>query len=137
MSRVRLVAALAVIAVALAWVASRGLAGNLVYYRTPSEVVEEAEPGERIRMGGYVQAGSSEHRGHQVAFVVTDGSATVHVVGTGEVPALFREGQGVVVEGTWGADDVFRADTILVRHGSDYRPPSVGETPSVAELEGP
>ena len=137
MSRVRLIAALVVVIAALAWVSTRGLASNLVYYRTPSEVVAEAEAGERIRMGGYVEPGSSEHGGDGVRFVVTDGTARVNVLGTGEVPALFRDGQGVVLEGTWGADGVFHADTILVRHGSDYRPPSPGETPSVAELEGP
>jgi cytochrome c-type biogenesis protein CcmE len=124
------------VAGALAWVAVRGLSGNLVYYRTPSEVVAEGEPGERMRVGGYVEPGSARRMGDGVQFIVTDGTSRLTVVGGGDVPALFREGQGVVVEGTWGADGLFHADTVLVRHDSEYRPPAPGETPSVADLEG-
>jgi cytochrome c-type biogenesis protein CcmE len=90
-----------------------------------------------MRMGGFVEPGSAHPVEGGVAFVVSDGEARVTVVGAGDVPALFREGQGVVVEGTWGADATFHADTVLVRHGSEYRPPSPGETPSVADLEEP
>ncbi|HEX9823616.1 MAG TPA: cytochrome c maturation protein CcmE, partial [Actinomycetota bacterium] len=56
--RARLILGVALIAAALGWVASRGLAGNLVYYRTPTEVVTEAVPGDRMRVGGLVVAGS-------------------------------------------------------------------------------
>lgn len=136
MGRGRLIAGLVVIAAALGWVATRGLAENLVYYRTPSEVVADAPAGDRMRMGGYVEAGSAREQGEGIRFIVTDGTTRVTVVGTGDVPALFREGQGVVVEGTYGADGAFHADTVLVRHGSEYRPPSAGETPTVADLEG-
>jgi cytochrome c-type biogenesis protein CcmE len=134
--RGRLIAGLVVIGTALAWVATRGLAGNLVYYRTPSEVVTDAQPGERMRMGGYVETGSARQDGGGIRFIVTDGTTRVTVLGTGDVPALFREGQGVVVEGTYGTDGAFHADTVLIRHGSEYRPPSPGETPTVADLEG-
>jgi cytochrome c-type biogenesis protein CcmE len=134
--RGRLIAGLVVIGVALAWVGTRGLAGNLVYYRTPTEVVADAGAGERMRMGGLVEPGSPRDVGGGIRFIVTDGSTRVTVVGTGDVPALFREGQGVVVEGTYGADGAFHADTVLVRHGSEYRPPSPGVTPTVADLEG-
>jgi cytochrome c-type biogenesis protein CcmE len=134
--RGRLIAGVVVIGAALAWVATRGLAGNLVYYRTPSEVVTDARPGERMRMGGVVEPGSSREVDGGIRFIVTDGTTRVTVLGTGDVPALFREGQGVVVEGTYGTDGAFHADTVLVRHGSEYRPPSPGETPTVADLEG-
>ncbi len=131
--------ALAVIAGSLTWVATRGLGGDLVYYRTPGEVVGAGDElvGQRIRLGGFVVAGSSRRTADGVRFIVRDGDARLTVVGTGDVPALFREGQGVVVEGTYGRDGVFHADTLFVKHGSEYRPPPEGEKPTAAVLEGP
>jgi cytochrome c-type biogenesis protein CcmE len=135
MSRTRVIVPLAIIVAALAWVATRGLAGSLIYYRTPGEVVTEAAPGERLRMGGYVEPGSVEETGSGLTFRVTDGEYHVTVVRNGGVPSLFRDGQGVVVEGVYGADGRFHADTVLVRHDSEYAPPRPGETPHSAELE--
>jgi cytochrome c-type biogenesis protein CcmE len=135
MKRARVIVPLAVIAAALAWVATRGLAGSLIYYRTPGEVVTEAAPGERLRMGGYVEPGSIEETGSGLTFRVTDGEYHVTVVRNGGVPSLFRDGQGVVVEGVYGADGQFHADTVLVRHDNEYAPPKPGETPHSAELE--
>jgi cytochrome c-type biogenesis protein CcmE len=125
-SRGRLVLGVAVIGAALGWVAWQGLGDTLVYYRTPSEVVRQVEPGERVRLGGYVEPGTVRPRADGVTFIVSDAGARVTVVGSGGVPSLFREGQGVVVEGTLGDDGRFRAERILVRHDADYRPP---ETP--------
>jgi cytochrome c-type biogenesis protein CcmE len=135
MKRARVIVPLVIIAGALAWVATRGLTGSLIYYRTPGEVVTEAAPGERLRMGGYVEPGSVEETAGGLRFRVTDGEYRVTVVRSGGVPSLFRDGQGVVVEGVYGADGQFHADTVLVRHDSEYAPPQPGETPHTAELE--
>jgi cytochrome c-type biogenesis protein CcmE len=43
-------------------------------------------------------------------------------------------GTGVVLEGTYGADGAFHSDTMLVKHGEEYRPPGPGETPSPAQV---
>lgn len=130
--------ALAVIAGSLTWVATRGLGGDLVYYRTPSELVGAGDElvGQRVRLGGFVVPGSSGRTAQGLRFIVRDADARMTVVGTGEVPALFREGQGVVVEGTYGRDGVFHADTLFVKHGSEYRPPPEGEAATAAVLEG-
>jgi cytochrome c-type biogenesis protein CcmE len=122
-SRGRLVLGVAVVGAALGWVAWRGLGDTLVYYRTPSEVVREVDPGERVRLGGYVEPGTLRRGDAGVTFIVSGGGARVTVLGSGGVPSLFREGQGVVVEGTLGVDGRFRAERILVRHDADYRPP--------------
>jgi cytochrome c-type biogenesis protein CcmE len=135
MRRARVVVPIAIIVAAMAWIATRGLAGNVVYYRTPSEVVREAAAGERLRLGGLVEAGSIRETERGLEFRVTDGRTRVTVIRDGGVPTLFREGQGVVVEGVYGADGAFHADNVLVRHDSDYRPPEPGETPHSAELE--
>jgi cytochrome c-type biogenesis protein CcmE len=135
MTRARVIVPVLIIAGAMAWIATQGLAGNVVYYRTPSEVVREAAAGERLRLGGYVEPGSIRETGRGLEFLVTDGRTRVTVVRDGGVPTLFREGQGVVVEGIYGADGAFHADNVLVRHDSDYQPPAAGETPHSATLE--
>jgi len=56
------------------------------------------------------------------------------VVHTGSTPALFKSGTGVVLEGTYGTDGAFHSDTMLVKHGEEYRPPSPGETPPPDEV---
>jgi cytochrome c-type biogenesis protein CcmE len=137
MSTRRLVVTTAVIAAALAWVAAKGLSGNLVYYRTPAEVIaggvgEDARP---IRVGGLVEPGSVNEDGSLVRFTVSDSGARLPVETAEGVPSLFKAGRGVVVEGIYGRDGVFHADTVLVKHGSEYRPPGPGETPHSAELE--
>jgi cytochrome c-type biogenesis protein CcmE len=128
-TRGRLVLGVVVVGAALGWVAWRGLGDTLVYYRTPSEVVREVEAGQRVRLGGYVEPGSLRGilGGGGVTFIVSDGAARITVVGSGGVPSLFREGQGVVVEGSLGEEGRFRAERILVRHDADYRPPETPE----------
>lgn len=129
--RVRVVVLLVLIAGSLAWVGSRALSGNLVYYVTPTELLEQQPaPGERLRLGGQVLPGSVHDASGRVDFVVTDGTTRMTVVHSGGTPALFRTGSGVVLEGTYGVDGAFHSDTMLVKHGEEYRPPASGATPS-------
>lgn len=136
--RGRVALTLAVIAGALVWVAAKGLTNALVYYKTPTEEVRagSSQDGQRVRLGGYVVPGSVQDRGSSLSFVVTDFTTRVTVVDTGSVPALFRAGQGVVVEGAMERDGAFHADTVLVKHNGVYTPPKPGQTPTSANLEG-
>ena len=128
--------AVAVLAAGLGWVAVKGLSGSLVYYQTPSDLAAgRSAAGERLRLGGYVLAGSVRRVGSSIHFVVSDGAARTRVVDSGGVPSLFKAGQGVVVEGVLGRDGVFHADTVLVKHSSEYRPPAPGEILGPVELE--
>ena len=138
MKRSRVILALAVIGASLGWVAAKGLAGSLVYYKTPTEILRQGSSAvnERVRLGGYVQPGSVKRTGTTISFLVTDGSTNMSVLDTGGVPALFRDGQGVVVEGFYGTDGAFHADTVLVKHNGVYRPPAPGVTPTSADLAG-
>jgi cytochrome c-type biogenesis protein CcmE len=137
MKRGRVVFAVAAIGVGLGWVAYSGLQGNLVYYKTPTEILEVGQSGvgDRVRLGGLVQPGSVQRSGSTVTFIVTDGNTRMTVIDTAGVPSLFRDGKGVVVEGSYEADGAFHADTVLVKHDDDYRPPSPGQTPHTY-LEG-
>jgi len=134
----RLVIAGILVAGSLGWVAYRGLKGNLVYYRTPTEILNQgnAAVGERVRLGGLVMPGSVRRTASSVRFIVTDETTRMTVIDTGGVPDLFRDGKGVVVEGYYGTDGAFHADTVLVKHNDRYSPPSPGETPHSANLEG-
>jgi cytochrome c-type biogenesis protein CcmE len=134
--RGRVILALALIVGSLGWVAFKGLTNNLVYFVTPTELLTRGTVGERVRLGGLVDPGSVRHSGQTIQFVVTDGSTRMTVLDSGGVPSLFREGQGVVIEGVYGADGAFHADTVLVKHNGVYRPPAPGQTPHSANLEG-
>ena len=62
-----------------------------------------------------------------MTFMVTDTANNEKVSYDGIVPDRFREGQGVVAEGTFGADGVFKADTILAKHDENYIPKEVAD----------
>jgi cytochrome c-type biogenesis protein CcmE len=132
--RVRVVVLLLLIAGSLAWVGTRALSGNLVYYVTPTELLrQQPAPDDRLRLGGQVVPGSVHQGSDGVRFVVTDGTTRMTVVHAGSTPSLFRTGSGVVLEGALGADGAFHSDTMLVKHGEEYRPPAPGETPGPFE----
>jgi cytochrome c-type biogenesis protein CcmE len=129
-TRTRIAVAAAIIVGSLGWVAAKGLTGSLVYYMTPTELLSRPDQvGERIRVGGLVAPGSVRRDGETVRFILTDGTTRLTVSDASGVPALFRDGRGVVVEGVFRSDGAFHADTILVRHADSYRPPGPGETP--------
>lgn len=102
---------------------------TIVFFRTPTEVAQRQVPvGERLRLGGLVEAGSVVKQGTLVTFVVTDGAAKVPVSYSGMLPDLFREGQGVVAEGLLKTDGTFAADTVLAKHDENYMPREVADT---------
>lgn len=96
------------------------LSSSLVYFVTPTDLVEaEADDG-RSRLGGQVEPGSVVVDAETVSFRVTDGRQAVDVVHRGAPQQLFQEGIGVVVEGEWDGS-TFHSDTMLVRHDEQYR----------------
>ncbi len=128
----RTIGAVAVCGVAIVAIVVLGivLSKNVVYFRTVSEAVEERAGGGgdgRLRLAGEVVPGSVTETAHGVRFEVTDGQATAQVVHRGDPPELFKEGAPVVCEGRWrdGDADVFSSDRILIKHGSEYKPPDV------------
>jgi len=103
---------------------------NLVFFFTPSEVVEHKAPqGRTFRIGGMVEKGSlkREADGVTVRFVVTDTARSLPVQYKGSLPDLFREGKGVVAQGQLGADGVFQAREVLAKHDENYMPPEAAE----------
>ncbi|MGU3536693.1 cytochrome c maturation protein CcmE [Methylobacterium sp. A54F] len=105
------------------------MSGSIVFFRSPTEVTAQGvAPGTRFRLGGLVKEGSLQRGPDQtVDFSVTDTNATVQVQYRGLLPDLFREGQGVVAEGTLQPGGVFRADTVLAKHDETYMPREVAD----------
>ena len=100
------------------------------YFYMPADLLAATlEPSQRIRLGGLVESGSVVRgQGTQVAFSVTDTEKSVKVVFSGLLPDLFREGQGVITEGSLGDDGVFIADSVLAKHDETYMPKEVADS---------
>jgi cytochrome c-type biogenesis protein CcmE len=103
------------------------LGDQVLYFYSPSEAKARNVPvGQTVNLGGLVSAGSIERPGGlEVRFKVTDGDAEVPVTYDRDLPDLFREGQGVVVTGTFRHDGVFAASNVLAKHDEKYMPPEV------------
>jgi cytochrome c-type biogenesis protein CcmE len=119
---------LVVLAVALGLVLF-AMRDSIVFFYSPSDVAEMSiAPGQRFRLGGLVETGSVVRgEGTTVRFVITDRAKTLAVSYTGVLPDLFREGQGVVAEGTLEPDGIFHADNVLAKHDENYMPPEVAK----------
>ena len=101
---------------------------SLVFFYSPSDLAEKpVEPGKRFRLGGLVEEGSIERAGATLKFLVTDLSRNVPVAFTGIVPDLFREGQGVIAEGSLDAGGTFVATEVLAKHDETYMPKEVAD----------
>jgi cytochrome c-type biogenesis protein CcmE len=105
------------------------LEDSVVFFHSPTEVAEKrVSTDRRLRIGGLVEEGSVQRgAGPEVRFRVTDLANAVAVSYGGILPDLFREGQGVVVEGRI-RDSVLVADQVLAKHDENYMPPEVAES---------
>jgi cytochrome c-type biogenesis protein CcmE len=60
-----------------------------------------------------------------VEFTIADHAAVSRVSYRGDLPDLFREGQGVVTKGAYRSDGVFQASEVLAKHDERYMPKEV------------
>ncbi|WP_312688895.1 cytochrome c maturation protein CcmE [Brevundimonas nasdae] len=102
---------------------------SVTFFYSPSEATADKAPeGRNIRLGGLVEAGSVHKSGDGVVmFAVTDNAATTRVVYHGDLPDLFREGQGIVAQGAFTADRTFHASQVLAKHDENYMPRKVAD----------
>ncbi|MEO1194396.1 MAG: cytochrome c maturation protein CcmE [Pseudomonadota bacterium] len=101
---------------------------SLAYFYSPMNIVAEPPgPQQPVRLGGLVAPGSVERTGTDVRFIVTDEVENVPVFYSGILPDLFREGQGVVVEGKLSRGGLFEAHTVLAKHDENYMPAEVAD----------
>ena len=110
------------------------LKNNLVFFFSPSEILEkEISSIENVRLGGMVKKGSVKKKEIEIeskkvqetVFTVTDFENEISVYYIGILPDLFSEGQGVVVEGNLINKNRFKAKVVLAKHDENYMPPEL------------
>jgi len=122
--RLTVVAAAAPILALAAGLALFGLRNSISYFYTPTQArAAHVSPGQAIQLGGLVTAGSlAKSADGATRFIVSDRQASAPVEFRGDLPDLFREGQGVVAIGAFDKAGVFVATTILAKHDERYMP---------------
>lgn len=136
-SRLFLLIALGVAVIGFAVITGSGISRNLVYYWSPTDITHAGDKayGATIRLGGQVSPGSIRMgNGSTLDFDVTDRRTTVHVKSNGVPPQMFREGIGVVVEGTMTRAGYFQCERLMVSHNNEYRAPKAGQPINAKEL---
>ena len=106
------------------------LKDEAAFFYAPSDVSKDVPVGKPVRLGGMVEKGSLKRGSDGVSqtFVVEDAGGKVPVSFSGIAPDLFREGSGVVAEGSFTADGRFVATNLLAKHDERYMPPQAGKT---------
>lgn len=113
-----------------------GLDENLVYFLTPSELMAKGDSahGKPVRLGGMVVPGSVQWdpQAIDLKFRMTDSKTQLTVHSEKAPPQMFREGQGVVVEGKLNRAGVFESTSLMVKHSNEYKAPEHAEKPEEA-----
>jgi cytochrome c-type biogenesis protein CcmE len=101
-----------------------GLRNSISYFYTPAQARSaHVASGQAIQLGGLVTAGSVvKAPDGATRFTISDRAASARVIYRGDLPDLFREGQGVVAMGAFDGRGVFVATTILAKHDERYMP---------------
>ena len=116
------------------------LRDNLIFFYSPSEIFEKEISSEKtIRVGGMVKEKSLNKKIKQVnginmeeiSFIITDFEREIIISYLGILPDLFREGQGVVVEGFIVNKGLFNAKTVLAKHDENYMPPEIKDLETI------
>jgi len=100
-----------------------------VFFYSPAQASAKHVPaGRTIRLGGLVQTGTvRKDADGTVHFTVADHQATDAVSFKGDLPDLFREGQGVVAQGAFDRSGVFVAHEVLAKHDERYMPKELAD----------
>ena len=137
-TRLFMLGAFVVAAIAFTVIAASGISENLVYYWTPTDLHANGKKayGANVRLGGMVAKGSIKKLGGSaVEFVVHDGRSRVQVKTSTVPPQMFRENIGVVVEGTMVPGGYFQSSRLMVSHNNEYKAPEKGHPVDRKELE--
>jgi cytochrome c-type biogenesis protein CcmE len=124
--RLSIIGGLGVVVIAAFGLVLFALRDQIVFFYSPTEIHQKSvAPGTPIRLGGLVKVGTWKKSGDQNDFVVTDETTEITAHYTGILPDLFREGQGVVIEGAMAGDGTFAASNVLAKHDENYMPKEV------------
>lgn len=113
-----------------------GLDDNLVYFLTPSELQAKGDSarGKPVRLGGMVVPGTVkwDAQNLDLRFTLADTKGNIEVHSKKAPPQMFREGQGVVVEGRLNRSGIFESTSLMVKHSNEYKAPHDAEKPQDA-----
>ena len=100
---------------------------NLIFFYTPSELLNsKTQINDTIRIGGIVKKDSLKNiEDNKYVFIIRDNINYIRVSFTGILPDLFREEQGVVVQGKLIKIDKITADRVFAKHDETYMPTSI------------
>ena len=103
---------------------------NIIYFYTPNELKKKygnvTNIETKIRIGGLVREDSVVINKNESIFEITDKKDNIKVFFKGQLPDLFREGQGIVAEGIL-KDNKLIANQVLAKHDENYMPPEVAD----------
>ena len=103
---------------------------NIIYFFTPNELKKKygnvKNIDNKIRIGGLVLEDSVIIDKNTSIFEITDKKDVIKVFFKGQLPDLFREGQGIVAEGIL-KDNKLIASQVLAKHDENYMPPEVAD----------
>ena len=115
---------------------------NLIFFYSPSEILgKNLKVDQRVRVGGMVKESSLKktikqidgRKIEEISFVITDYIKEIEIFYVGILPDLFKEGEGVVVEGVFENKYHFNASIILAKHDENYMPPEIKNIKSINE----
>jgi cytochrome c-type biogenesis protein CcmE len=117
------------ITVAVIFFIIKNLNKNLLYFRTPSDIIQSknVKINYSMRLGGMVKKNSIKINDNEIKFTVTDFKNEIIVSYSGTVPNLFLEEKGVIAEGKLRDRKYFIAERILAKHDENYMPPELKE----------
>jgi cytochrome c-type biogenesis protein CcmE len=125
------VAALVIVLSGFGYLMYGGIGDNLVYFVTPAELLARGDEAyERpVRLGGQVVPGTVRWNADELdlRFTLQDEDVHVEVISRKAPPAMFREGQGVIVEGRLNRAGVFESSNLMVKHSNEYAPAEAHE----------
>ena len=100
---------------------------NIVFFYTPSELLEDnIDPNKKLRIGGYVKKLSFVEKSlNKYEFKITDNSNDLLIFYEGMLPDLFREEQGIVIEGFIDKNKNIVASKVYAKHDENYMPASI------------
>ena len=110
------------------WLIVKALEENIIYFYSPSDIVEIDKLSKLLRVGGLVKESSIVKKDNLIfEFIITDNVNETKVFYQGILPDLFREKQGVIAEGKF-ENNIFIASKILAKHDENYMPKEVYES---------
>ena len=114
----------AVVVGTLAWLAVGGIQETQSYFKTLEEIekMDNAAKSRKLRIGGFIEAGSIKRNGQEVSFVLTQNERKLNVIYTGSdaLPDTFKDGAEALADGKLSPDGVLHANKLSAKCASKY-----------------